>query len=106
MMFATQRDILKKLGNPVPQNTVYMTVKALLERMAPVLIDGMAVSALLGLVEASIKSSLNDEDEIGTVIDAEDPVGAGMKLLLVRDYSTSRFMIYYNKFAIRFTLIL
>ena len=60
-----------------------MTVKTLLERMAPVLIDGMAVSALLGLVDASIKSSLNEEDETETVIDAEDPVGAGMKLLLV-----------------------
>ena len=69
----------------MPQNAVYMTVKALLERMAPVLIDGMAVSALLGLVDASIKSSLNDEDEAETVTDAEDPVGAGMKLLLVGD---------------------
>lgn len=67
----------------MPQNAVYMTVKGLLERMAPVLIDGMAVSALLGLVDASIKSALGDEDEAETVIDAEEPVGAGMKLLLV-----------------------
>jgi len=67
----------------VPQNTVYMSVKALLERMAPVLIDGMAVSALLGLVDAAIKSSLSEEDDIESVIDADNPVGAGMKLLLV-----------------------
>jgi len=67
----------------VPQNTVYMTVKGLLERMAPVLIDGMAITALLGLVDTSIKSSLNDEDDIDGVIDAENPVGAGMKLLFV-----------------------
>ena len=78
-----QKDILKKLGNPVPQNTVYMSVKALLERMAPVLIDGMAVSALLGLVDTAIKSSLSEDDDIENVIDADNPVGAGMKLLLV-----------------------
>ena len=63
---------------------MYMSVKALLERMAPVLIDGMAVSALLGLVDASIKSALNDEDDMENVVDADNPVGAGMKLLLVR----------------------
>jgi len=62
---------------------MYMTVKALLERMAPVLIDGMAVSALLGLVDENIKSSVSEEGDAETVIDAEDPVGAGMKLLLV-----------------------
>jgi len=67
----------------VPQNTVYMSVKALLERMAPVLIDGMAVSALLGLVDTAIKSSLSEDDDIENVIDADNPVGAGMKLLLV-----------------------
>jgi len=60
-----------------------MTVKALLERMAPVLIDGMAVSSLLDLVHASIKSSLNDEDESESVADADKLVAAGMKLLLV-----------------------
>jgi len=88
---------LKKLGNPVPQNAVYMTVKALLERMAPVLIDGMAVASLLGLVDTSIKSSLNDEDEAETVIDADDPVGAGMKLLLVSDH--------HHKLVMRITLV-
>ena len=67
----------------MPQNTVYMTVKALLERMAPVLIDGMAVSALLGLADATIKSSLNDDDDMESVVDADNPVSAGMKLLLV-----------------------
>jgi len=60
-----------------------MTVKALLERMAPVLIDGMAVSSLLGLIDAYIKSSQSDDDNIESVADADNPVGAGMKLLLV-----------------------
>jgi len=60
-----------------------MSVKALLERMAPLLIDGMAVTALLSLVNASIKSSLSDEDDAENFIDADDSVGAGMKLLLV-----------------------
>jgi len=60
-----------------------MTAKSLLERIAPVLIDGMAVTALLGLVDTSIKSSLNDEDDVDGVIDADNPVAAGMKLLLV-----------------------
>lgn len=67
----------------MPQNAVYMTVKGLLERMAPVLIDGMAVSSLLSLVDTSIKSSLNDEDDTESVVDADNSVGAGMKLLLV-----------------------
>ena len=52
--------------------------------MAPVLIDGMAVSALLGLVDASIKSSLNEEDDVESVVNIDNHVGAGMKLLLVR----------------------
>jgi len=60
-----------------------MSVKALLERMAPVLIDGISVSALLGLVDAAIKSSLNEDDDVESVVDADNPVGAGMKLLLV-----------------------
>jgi len=60
-----------------------MTAKALLERMAPVLIDGISVSALLGLVDVSIKSSLSDETDTETVVEADDAVGAGMKLLLV-----------------------
>ena len=62
-----------------------MSVKSLLERMAPVLIDGMAVSALLGLVDTAIKSSLNEEDDVESFVDADNPVGAGMKLLLVSD---------------------
>lgn len=65
------------------QNTMYMSVKALLERMAPVLIDGVAVSALLSLVDGAVKSSLSEEDDAETAIDGDDPVGAGMKLLLV-----------------------
>ena len=73
-----------------------MTVKALLERMAPVLIDGIAVSALLGLVDAAIKSALNDEDDMESVVDADNPVGAGMKLLLVSTAKNFVFCVSYG----------
>jgi sister-chromatid-cohesion protein PDS5 len=76
------KDILKKLGNPVPQNSLYMTVKSLLERMAPVLIDGFAVVSLLKLVDSSIKSKLGDET-LDVTVDIPKAVESGMKLLLL-----------------------
>lgn len=72
------REILKKLGNPVMTNIFYMTVKQLLERIAPVLIDHHAVLHLINLVEQALE---NDEafcDEIGSTNAAE----RGLKLLL------------------------
>ena len=67
--------MLRKLGNPVPQNTLYMTVKVLLERIAPVLIDGFAITSLLKLVDNS--------ESTGELSDIPNVVATGMKLLLV-----------------------
>ncbi|XP_064607690.1 sister chromatid cohesion protein PDS5 homolog B-like [Liolophura sinensis] len=41
------KEVLKKVGNPNPQNVYYTTVKALLERTAPVMIDKMAIQMVV-----------------------------------------------------------
>lgn len=74
----SQKDVLRKLGNPTPQNTLYMTVKILLERTAPVLIDGLAIGSLIKLVSSAITTSSKDEFS-----DMPRAVESGMKLLLV-----------------------
>lgn len=79
-----QKDVLRKLGNPVPQNTLYMTVKVLLERTAPVLIDGFAVTALLKLVDNAVSSKTSAVDPSDAAVDVPNRVESGMKLLLVR----------------------
>lgn len=56
------KEILKKLGNPVMTNVYYMTVKQLLERIAPVLIDASAVKELINLVSESLGGECSIED--------------------------------------------
>jgi len=77
-----QKDVLRKLGNPVPQNAMYMTVKILLERTAPVLIDGLAITSLLKLVDNAVASKMSSDET--AIIDVPNAVESGMKLLLVR----------------------
>ncbi len=79
-MFALQKEILKKLGNPIPQNPVYQHVKQLFERISPVMIDALAIKALMGAIDDAVNG-------IGEICEREDipnPVENGMKLLLVR----------------------
>ena len=68
---------MKKLGNPTPQNYVYSTVKVLLERIAPVMIDSVAIQELVSFVSDAVKGTGAICDEIPNATEN------GMKLLLV-----------------------
>ena len=68
---------MKKLGNPTPQNYVYSTVKVLLERIAPVMIDSVAIQELVSFVSDAVKGTGQICDEIPNATEN------GMKLLLV-----------------------
>ncbi|XP_014675735.1 PREDICTED: sister chromatid cohesion protein PDS5 homolog B-like [Priapulus caudatus] len=59
------REVLKKLGNPTQNNVFYMTIKALLERIAPVMIDYDSVLQLLRYVDDSVRGLGEIDDEIG-----------------------------------------
>lgn len=48
------KEILKTLGPPVQHNTVYMTIKQLLERVAPVMIDKDGIKHLIYCVKDSV----------------------------------------------------
>ena len=56
-MLYLQREILKKLGGPAQgtQNVYYNTIKSLLERVAPVMIDASAVDKLVNHVDDSVR---------------------------------------------------
>ena len=74
-----QKEILKKMGNPIPQNPLYNHVKQLFERISPVMIDSLAVKALMDLIDDAVNG-------IGEICEKEDipgPVDNGMKLLTV-----------------------
>ncbi len=72
-----QKEILAKMGNPVPQNYKYGNVKTLLGRIAPVMIDSIAIKALMKFIDDAVNG-------IGEMVeDIEEPVEKGMKLLLV-----------------------
>lgn len=65
------------MGSPIPQNILYSQVKTLLERVAPVMIDVLAVKALMTFVADSVTG-------IGeSVEDIPNATEKGMKLLLV-----------------------
>ena len=72
-----QKEILKKMGNPIPQNYLYTNVKLLLERVAPLMIDSMAIMALVKFVDEAVGGMGDICDEMA------DAVTCGMKLLLV-----------------------
>ena len=67
------------MGNPIPQNPLYNHVKQLFERISPVMIDSLAVKALMDLIDDAVNG-------IGEICEKEDipyPVDNGMKLLTV-----------------------
>lgn len=75
---AQQREVLKKLGNPTQNNVFYMTIKALLERIAPVMIDYDSILQILRYVDDSVRGLGEIDDEIG--IKGSE---RGLQLLLV-----------------------
>ena len=68
------------MGNPIPQNPLYNHVKQLFERISPVMIDSLAIKALMGLIDDAV----NGIGEICEKEDIPDPVENGMKLLTVK----------------------
>ena len=78
-----QKDILKKLGgghagSSQSQVLLYNTVKYLLERIAPVMIDAQSLSVLVEHVEDAVTGQ-------GTIADGiVNPGEKGLQLLLVR----------------------
>ena len=76
-VFVLQKEIMKKVGNPVPSNVMYNTVKVLLERIAPVMIDSIAIQDLVNFVSQAVKGSGDICDDI------PEATENGMKLLLV-----------------------
>ena len=74
-----QKEILKKLGGPGPgqQNLFYNSVKSLLERIAPVMIDSEAIDQLVKHVDESVRG-------LGLITDGIDSPGEkGVRLLMV-----------------------
>lgn len=76
------RELLKKLGNPVMTNVFYMTVKQLLERVAPVLIDRIAVQCLLTYVDEALQRTSDIFEEVMPLKAPE----RGLKLLHTLSY--------------------
>ncbi len=50
--------LLKKLGAPIMTNLYYRTIKALLERVSSVMVDGEAVEHLVALVKEALEVSV------------------------------------------------
>ena len=67
------------MGNPIPQNPLYNHVKQLFERISPVMIDSLAIKALMDLIDDAV----NGIGEICEKEDIPEPVENGMKLLTV-----------------------
>lgn len=78
----TQKDILKKLGggsagSSQAQLMLYNTIKSLLERVAPVMVDSSAISVLVKHIDDAVKGQ-------GTISDGILKAGEkGAHLLLV-----------------------
>lgn len=65
------------MGTHVPNNYMYTNVKMLLERVAPLMIDGTAIQALVTFVDEAVRGLGEICDEV------PDAIQNGMKLLLV-----------------------
>ena len=76
-LLAFQKEVLKKTGNPIPQNTMYTTVKTLLERVAPVMIDCAAVQEVLKFIDDAVLGLGEINEEVPHAVEK------GMKLLLI-----------------------
>ncbi|XP_069130479.1 sister chromatid cohesion protein PDS5 homolog A-like [Argopecten irradians] len=71
------REVLKKLGSPAPgqQNQFYNTVKLLLERVAPVMIDASSINMLVKHVDETVRG-------LGIITEGiEDAAEKGVRLL-------------------------
>ena len=66
------------MGNPVPQNFVYLNARMLLERVAPVMIDREAIESLMDFTEEII------HDRNDATMRVENAIGKSMELLQVR----------------------
>ncbi|GFS33710.1 sister chromatid cohesion protein PDS5 homolog B-B [Nephila pilipes] len=71
------KEILQSLGNPVQSNQYYMTIKQLLERIVPVLLDREGLKYLVSF----IKDSLFGDNE------AQKSACKGLELILMLSYS-------------------
>ncbi|ESO11948.1 hypothetical protein HELRODRAFT_62692 [Helobdella robusta] len=90
------KEIIKKLGNSTPQNLLYATVKQLLERIAPLMIDNLSILALIILIQKVIQSKLdgNDEDD-----DEEDEEKQGRKERLHQKSGLNLLLLLSQNFA-------
>ncbi|XP_076319055.1 sister chromatid cohesion protein PDS5 homolog A-like [Tachypleus tridentatus] len=61
------KEVMKSLGFPVQTNTFYMTIKQLLERVAPVMIDHQGVKQLIMYVQDTILGVGNIDAQLGLV---------------------------------------
>lgn len=77
------KEIIRKLGNPVPNNFLYTNVKQLLERIAPVMIDGSAVMALASHIKEIMENKDGSEMDSHSPSGSDDSLESGMNLLLM-----------------------
>ncbi|XP_023237020.1 sister chromatid cohesion protein PDS5 homolog B-like [Centruroides sculpturatus] len=59
------KEILKAVGPPVQMNSFYMTIKQLLERVAPVMIDHSGIKQLIFYVKNSLLNNGEIDKELG-----------------------------------------
>lgn len=73
------KEVLKSLGLPVHTNSFYMTIKHLLERVAPVMVDHDGIKMLLRYVKDSLVGIGEIDAELGLISSAVK----GLQLLLI-----------------------
>ncbi|XP_077867919.1 sister chromatid cohesion protein PDS5 homolog A-B-like [Saccoglossus kowalevskii] len=78
------KQIMMKIGHPKQTNPFYESVKTLLERIAPLIIDVPAVTALIKIVCDQVDGVGEDFDDAN---DEDTVQHRGMKLLLTLSYS-------------------
>lgn len=71
------KEVLKSLGFPVQTNSFYMTIKLMLERVVPVMIDHSGVNQILNY----INDSLFADGAIDTQLGLENSAHRGLQLL-------------------------
>lgn len=76
--------ILKKLGQPVMTNLYYNTIKMLLERVSSVMVDRVALEALVSMVEGALNGDPTILDTLNLTSDIATE--KGLKLLFVLSF--------------------
>lgn len=76
--------VLKKFGQPAMTNLYYNTIKMLLERVSSVMVDKVALQALLGLVHGAVTNDNSILEELNLTSDIATE--KGLKLLLVLSF--------------------